>query len=66
MPQTRWERGFWASVRDKDNILPSGKEFKPFSPDHWYKPKKKRVKKGHKKAVARQRVEKDGQLGFIF
>ena len=49
MPQSKWERGFWASVRDKDNILPNGKEFKPYPPEHWRKPKTNRKRKVNKK-----------------
>ena len=45
MPQSKWERGFWAAVRDKDNILPSGKEFNPYPPEHWRPKKGKKVKK---------------------
>lgn len=39
MPQSHWEKAFWAAARSSD--------FKPYPPEHWAKPKKK--KKHHEK-----------------
>lgn len=40
MPQSKWERGFWASVRGGGTGI-----FKPYPPEHWRKPKTNRKKK---------------------
>ena len=53
MPQTKWERGFWASVRGRDRILPNGKEFKPFPQSHWYKKKTGKKTAKHKKYITK-------------
>lgn len=47
MPQSKWERGFWASVRG------GGNDFKPYPPEHWRKPKtdKKRPRKTFKQKI---------------
>ena len=38
MPQSKWERGFWAAVR-------GGGSFNPYPPEHWRPKKGKKVKK---------------------
>ena len=38
MPQSRWERGFWAAVR-------GGGSFNPYPPEHWRPKKEKKVKR---------------------
>ena len=40
MPQSKWERGFWAAVRGGGS---SG--FNPYPPEHWRPKKNKKVKK---------------------
>lgn len=50
MPQSKWERGFWAAVR-------GGGSFNPYPPEHWRKPKKaKKVKKRLKKDFIEKHV----------
>lgn len=43
MPQSKWERGFWAAVRGGGT---GG--FNPYPPEHWRKPKKNSYKKTNK------------------
>lgn len=45
MPQSKWERGFWASVRGGGTGI-----FKPYPPEHWRKPKTNRKRKVKKRA----------------
>lgn len=40
MPQSKWERGFWAAVRGGGT---GG--FNPYQPEHWRPKKEKKVKK---------------------
>lgn len=40
MPQSKWERGFWAAVRGGGS---SG--FNPYPPEHWRPKKEKKVKR---------------------
>lgn len=44
MPQSKWERGFWAAVRGGGT---GG--FSPYPPEHWRKPKTNRKRKTNKK-----------------
>lgn len=44
MPQSKWERGFWAAVRGGGT---GG--FNPYPPEHWRKPKTNRKRKKNKK-----------------
>ena len=60
MPQSKWERGFWASVRGRDSILPNGKEFKPYPQSHWYK-----KKKTTKKRARKLRKGEQGSFSFL-
>ena len=49
MAQSKWEKAFWAAARSD--------KFKPYPPEHWRKPKKRR--KGHQQ---RKSMEQGGQL----
>jgi len=52
MPQSKWERGFWAAVRGGGT---GG--FSPYPPEHW-RPKKRLVNSKIKNRVHKKKIVK--------
>jgi hypothetical protein len=58
MPQTKWEKAFWAAARGSE-----ADGFTPYSWKHWYKPKTNRKrKKATKTHAQRKKTSGNAQL----